>query len=101
VLGQVSSEAGDGLGAAFFGGEDHLPGVEVGEDADVVLALGRGGLIHPDPAHARAVQLVAGGGHVVFHHSPDPGVVLAGYLRDLRHRHHRSEAAHQRLATTA
>ena len=80
-----------------LGGEDHPAGVEVGEGADVVLALGCGGLIHPDPCHAGAVALVAGGVHMMFHHPPDPGVVFPGHRRDLRHRHRRREAAHQRL----
>jgi hypothetical protein len=37
----------------------------------------------------------------VLHHTPDPGVMLAGHRRDLRHRHRPSEAQHQRLETTA
>ena len=97
MFGQVSREAGDGVGAASLGGEEHPPGVHVSEDAHVVLALAGGGLIHPDPAHPRAVQLIPGGVHVVLHDTPDPGVVLAGHRRDLGHRHRRSEAEHQRL----
>jgi len=97
VLGQVSSEAGDGVGRASLGGEQHSPEFHVGEDAHVVLPLACEGLVHADLAHGREVLPVAGGPDVVLEHPPDPGVVLAGQRSDLRHRHDRGESQHQRL----
>lgn len=92
MAGQVNGEASHRVRVTPVGGEDHPAGVEVSEDADVVLAFARGGLIHPDPAHAGGVELVAGGVDVVFGDPPDPGVVLAGHRGDFGDRHRRREA---------
>jgi hypothetical protein len=43
VGGQIGGEALDGLGGASLGGEQDPAGIHVGEDADVVLTLARGG----------------------------------------------------------
>ena len=47
VFGQVSGETSHRVRAAPLGGEQHPPEFHVGEDAHVVLALGRGGLTMP------------------------------------------------------
>lgn len=77
---------------------DHPPAVEVGHHRYVPLAAGLGGVVYPDPRHARVVRAGPRLGHRPAEHAPYPAVALADALRDRLHgraAHHGDE--HLRL----
>jgi hypothetical protein len=83
VRGQVRRERLDRARVAALGREQHPPGVQIGEQTDVVLALAGGGLVHPDPPHRAEVLPSPGELDVVLGDAPQQRVVLAHGLGDL------------------
>ena len=58
-------------------GEDDLALIQVHKQADVIVPVALGGLIHSYPHDSGQVHLLPGGMHVVIEHAPQAGIVLA------------------------
>jgi len=94
---QIVDETLVGAGVAAGRDEDRGAPVDVGEQADVVLAAPEARLVNAQAPHPRQILALAGLIDVVMHDAPQPGVVLADQRTDRGDRHLLGERHHERL----
>ena len=94
---EVGGEGFDGAGVLALGGKQHAMLVEIDEQADVVVAAARRGLIEGDTSDLGEIGLGTGVVDVGVEDAPQPGVVFAGDAGDGCDRHRREHGHDQGL----